>query len=425
MRSTLFFAPAALVLLTAAAGPVVAASFYVTTPLDTLDGTCDSHCSLRDAVVAANADTGTVDTIYLQAERYELTIPGVDENHAATGDLNLMSSLRIVGKGPRRTIIDANSIDRVFKVATNGVDILIRGVTITGGWLGPQAIRQGSGIDIIATDVTVTLETCILEENYSTSSDLTHGGGIFTRSNSLTIRHTMIRNNSAGRGSAIAVISDTANVVVERSTIYGNTSFDGRGSVYSSDATVVIDTSTVSYNYGSSGSGGVYNIRGTISIIGSTLSGNAGAQVVATYDGGGLVTLNRTIIDGYCTVEHDDAIESKWFNLESPGNTCGLLAIFDKFNVVDSKIDYFHWNGGPTLTQHPQPLSPVVDPTFSLVQPSCPDPDQRGVSRPRDGESDPDTDPECDIGAVERAPGSLFFDDFECAYTTAWSTTVP
>ena len=60
--------------------------------------------------------------------------------------------------------------------------------------------------------------------------------------------------------------------------------------------------------------------------------------------------------------------------------------------------------------------------TFPFI---CSDPDQRGLSRPRDGESDPDTDPDCDIGAVERVPGLIFFDGFEYGYTTAWSAAIP
>ncbi len=42
-----------------------------------------------------------------------------------------------------------------------------------------------------------------------------------------------------------------------------------------------------------------------------------------------------------------------------------------------------------------------------------------------DGESDLDRAPECDVGAVERAPGMIFFDCFECGYTTPRSSSHP
>ena len=234
----------------------------------------------------------------------------------------------------------------------------------------------------------------------------------------------MIRNNTAKRGGAIYITGNSANVTIERSTIYGNTSFQGKGAIDNNQATVEIYTSTVSYNSASTGDGGVRNSYGTVLIISSTLSGNTNAEVVAESGGGGIVTLTQSIIDGHCSVGDSSAIDSDSFNLESPGNTC-YLGVSDNFNVPDAKIDYLNWNGGPTLTQHPQPLSPAVDPFFIFGSLTCPAPDQRGVSRPRDGESDPDLVPDCDIGAVERAPGSLFFDDFECGYSTSWSTAVP
>jgi CSLREA domain-containing protein len=49
---------------TLAIGPVAAVDYYVTTTLDSADGSCDSHCSLREAVIAANDDAAE-DTIYL------------------------------------------------------------------------------------------------------------------------------------------------------------------------------------------------------------------------------------------------------------------------------------------------------------------------------------------------------------------------
>jgi len=410
------------------AGPAAAADLYVTTAVDSVDGVCDSHCSLRDAIQAANLDYLTVDTIYLKAARYELTIPGVNELWAATGDLDLRTSMNIIGKGPERTTIDANSIDRVFNMSWGGIDILIRGVTITGGWVdsSQSGLVGGSGIRIWAANSNVTLETCILEDNYSTSSVSTLGGAIYAYKTNLDIRNSMIRYNTAGQGGAIYATGAEADVTFERSTIYANSTFEGKGAINNNYGTMVIYTSTVSNNYAPTGDGGVRNRYGTVLIISSTLSGNTNAEVVAEYAGEGLVTLTRSIIDGHCAVGIGDPspIDTNWYNLESPGDTCHLEMFEDKYNVADAMIDGLGWNGGPTLTRLPQPLSPVVDTSFAS-QPTCPGPDQRWISRPWDGEADPDFIPECDVGAIERVPGALFFGPFECGYTTSWSEAVP
>ena len=425
MRSTLSLALAAFALIATAAGTASAADFYVTTAEDVTDGTCDIHCSLREAIQAANADALTEDTIYLQAASYELTIPGVDEDYGSTGDLDLRTSMKIIGQGPERTTIDANTIDRVFDCALGGVDILIRGVTITGGWSGSQTYPGGSALKINAANSTVALETCILENNGSTLFGTTLGGAIAAQGTNLDIRNSIIRNNSATRGGAIYITGSDTDVTVERSAIYGNSSAEGKGAIDNTFGTVVIYTSTVSNNYAGSGNGGVRNHYGTMFIISSTLSGNTNAEVVAEYEGGGLVTLTRSIIDGHCSVEVGDpsAIETDWYNLESPGDTCRLDLFKDKFNVADAMIGNLDWNGGPTPTHLPERLSPVVDTSFSPPS-TCPGPDQRWISRPWDGEADPNTTAECDVGAVERVPNGLFFDPFECGYTTSWSSTV-
>src|SRR3989304_3546658 len=67
-----------------------AAILVVTKTADTADGTCDSDCSLREAIIAANAAAGD-DEITVPAGTYTLTIAGKNEDAAATGDLGITS----------------------------------------------------------------------------------------------------------------------------------------------------------------------------------------------------------------------------------------------------------------------------------------------------------------------------------------------
>jgi len=77
-------------------------------------------CTLRAAIQASNANQNQTDTIVLPAGVYTLTIPGRNENAAATGDLDIMDAVNITGAGASSVIIDGNGIDRVFDVFANG-----------------------------------------------------------------------------------------------------------------------------------------------------------------------------------------------------------------------------------------------------------------------------------------------------------------
>ncbi|MGZ3471771.1 MAG: hypothetical protein ACXVA6_17520, partial [Isosphaeraceae bacterium] len=95
------------------------------------NGCKPKDCSLREAVIAANA-SGMPATILLRpGKRYELTRPGLGEDAAVTGDLDLTTHLTVQTKGfvgakkrhrgGRLAVIDGNDIDRVFDVRGTGL----------------------------------------------------------------------------------------------------------------------------------------------------------------------------------------------------------------------------------------------------------------------------------------------------------------
>ena len=86
-------------------------------------------CTLREAVIAANA-SGTPATILLRpGKRYVLTRKGAGENAALTGDLDISSgplTVKTEGGGKNNpATIDANRIDRIFdgSLTLNGVTL--------------------------------------------------------------------------------------------------------------------------------------------------------------------------------------------------------------------------------------------------------------------------------------------------------------
>lgn len=123
----------------------------VTTTADTNDGACTvSLCSLRDAVIAANAAVGA-DTITLPAGTYTLSIAGAGEDVSATGDLDVIGDLTINGAGAPTTIIDGGGIDRVLHIVAG--TIAINNVTIRNG-LAPGG-GDGGGI-LVTGSATLT-----------------------------------------------------------------------------------------------------------------------------------------------------------------------------------------------------------------------------------------------------------------------------
>jgi CSLREA domain-containing protein len=138
------------VLAIAAAGlalPMGARAATITVSTTTDASAADGHCSLREAVQAANTDAAPFsgagecpagsgdDTIDVPAGPFKLTDTGPPENGTAgTSDLDISAggTLTIAGAGAGATIIDGNGTDRALEVLAGAV-VTIRGVTITNG----------------------------------------------------------------------------------------------------------------------------------------------------------------------------------------------------------------------------------------------------------------------------------------------------
>jgi CSLREA domain-containing protein len=270
------------VLLYAASGQTTAATFVVTTTADTNDGACTvSLCSLRDAIIAANAGA---DIITLPAGTYTLTLTGANEQAAATGDLDVTGDLTINGAGSGTTIIDGNATDRVFEVI-GAVTLTLNNLTVRNGSTSASTIKSGGGI--LASGGTVVLSSSVLSGNNGTTGQ---GGGMLATNATLT-NSTVSSNQTSNQGGGIFA----GNLTMTSSTVSGNQTPDQGGGIFVSNLTMTNSTVTGNQSTGDQG-GGIF--AGTVNITGSTISNNQGNDEGGGIFFGGNSTISTSTISG-------------------------------------------------------------------------------------------------------------------------------
>ncbi len=437
----------------ATAQPSEAAVFAVTRLDDPPPNGCaPADCSLREAVIAANAAAGA-DAITLPAGRYELAIAGRDEDAAAEGDLDIADNVTISGAGAGATTLDGNgeaTDDRIFEVM-DGVTANVSAVTVTDGGPRQNPPLGGGGFD---NHGTLTLDGVTVSDSWGGAD----GGGI-RNAGTLTVANSTISGNI---GAGIA--NNAGSMGVSNSTISGNQRGNGGGGIYNAVWATLTDV-TVSGNEAPIYGGGIMNV-GSMTIVNSTISGNAAyigsgggiATLSGTYltlsnitisgntagihgggifnDGGTVSVLNATITGNAADSVTDDADDGEGGGVHNTGgdlsfkNTiiagnvdptsspdCFGNLTSDGHNLVqqvspgcniagdtignitgqDPLLGPLADNGGPTRTH----AIPAGSPASDRGSGDCPPPatDQRGIIRPLDGNGDGTAT--CDIGAYE------------------------
>jgi CSLREA domain-containing protein len=348
----------------AAAANAHAATFTVTRLDDPAPGTCDSDCSLREAVLAANAGSGG-DTIVLPVGLFRLTRGGAGEDAASTGDLDLTKSVTITGAGARSTTIDAAGLDRVFDVRP-GVTALIADVAVSGGFVGVD----GGGIE--------NLGVLTLVRDSIRGNEAMRGGGIDSNG-TLTLTDTTVSGNRASSGGGVEF---NGTLTLTSSTVSGNvagspsSSGAGGGITGKPGASLTAESSTIAHNaaFGAAGSGG--GIKASLATLRNTI---VASNVSHPTDQSATSSDNCSIT----------TVTTQGHNL-SDGADCGLTGTGDQ-QSADPRLSGLGDHGGQTDTEALFPGSTAID-----AGGDCGMYDQRGTPRPRGGA--------CDIGAYEVAP---------------------
>ncbi len=400
--------------------------FEVTTTADSNDGDCSAvHCSLRDAVIAANALPGSA--IHLPAGTYTLSRAGTLEDSSMTGDLDILATMNIYGDGAATTIIDANGIDRVFDVPISG-QYLYRTITIKGLNIRGGTANTGGGIYNASPYSTMTIRDSTITNNTATgnlqSTFRSSGGGI-ANVGTMSITNSVIANNTATYGpvgGGIANLQGT--LTIDNSTISENSPGGISGDRSTSQGgygTLRIQRTTVNNNYG----GGIDIDKNQATIINTTVSGNTGNGIaegnnaagwlilnnvtITANTGVGLIksapfanmTVTNTLIYGNGEADCDAnpsfsalTLVNQDYNLVGvPGVRCEISG---NHNIIgqDPLLGALQNNGGLTQTQALSDNSPAID-AGNIA--TCETTDQRGNPRPENLS--------CDIGAYEASMG--------------------
>jgi len=381
----------AFLILTAAFGsePARAAAFAVTSIADGVDlspgnGICDADptpavtCTLRAAVQEANALAGD-DSISLPAGTYALTLAGL-EDVAASGDLDVTSTIVIEGAGAGLSVVDQTTADRVLEVWFAG-DLVLSGVTLRGGDAGTEL---GGGIRNLGL---VSLDGVRITGNAARL-----GGGIFNIGG-LQIVDSVIDGNVAtqriaGIASASTSASGNQSTILEMfSSTVGPNDTEGAPSeieLGNGNSAAIYDSTITPANLESV----------TVDIANENVLFNhvtlRGALRAFSFDGSHGLTISNSVVEwcNFGTLLPDILLVG--INASRDG-TCGFAASsgIEAPLLLGPLAD----NGGPTPTHLPQPGSPLIGAASNAA---CRAIDQRGAARPQGAV--------CDVGAVEVVP---------------------
>lgn len=387
-----------------------AATYTVTKVADTNDGTCDSDCSLREAVAAAN---GSVDDDTIQFEfplfnsQQTIVLSGTEIVIANNG------SLTISGPGANRLTLDGNQASRILTIGSSAV-ANVSGIRFKRG-NGAGALNTGRGGAVYVVGGTLTMSNSILENNTAAnggafnnsastgpavpatatyincvfsnnSSTSTGGAGQNFSTSFLTITNSTFTGNSGGTATGGGALQANGQVRITNSTFSDNTATAGAGgAIQSNGALLLLTNVTISGNTSVLNGGGLH--RGTTNVNGfirnSIIAGNNGAAASpdVTNSAAGLASQGNNIIG--TTGTSTGWVASDLLNtnplLTPIGNYGGLGHTFALLSTSPAI------NGGQNC---------VTDLTCTANNPpTAVTTDQRGASRP--------TDTTVDIGAYE------------------------
>lgn len=449
-----------------AVSPIHAASFTVTSLDDSPDanvgdGQCasvlaGSPCTLRAAIQEANASVGA-DQIVLPAGNLTLSIAGLGEDLSASGDLDISESVSILGAGESLTHIDGADLDRVLDLRGSGLPgellVAMTDLTVENGQVLTLGEGEGGGCVRISDNARLTFQRVTVDS----CSSRNNGVGILNQGalvgDEVTISNNISIDGVQGfsHGGGISIEGPGTLIDLSRCSIHGNVASNGGGinalSSFGQDdlrATINLDRCSITHNEVLQLGGGINAVANTdVAVTNTTIAENiAGMGGGIFNDGFAFFFLSHVTVagndahssGGIGEVHFNDqfiqlansVVAGNTASFGSPdcnlrlhsvggsliGDTDGCMPTLTATDLAD--VDALlgalapATNGDRTQIMRPLPGSPLID---SALAGLCEGVDQRGVTRPADGDGDGLA--QCDRGAVEVLLDPLFVDGFE------------
>lgn len=300
-------------------GSVFATTYTVSKVADTNDGTCDSDCSLREAITAANANAGA-DTI-----NFNISGSGV-HTIAPTSTLpSITSPVTINGYSQTGSSVNTatapNALNGTLTIEINGTSAgSSSGLTFESGSSGSTVkglvINRFAVDGIMLNSSSVTVSGCYVGTDTTGASDLgntSNGITVPTSSNTIGGTTSGARNVISGNGgNGISVYTGTSN------TIQGN--YVGINAA----GTAAIGNTGNAVSIGTNNN----TIGGTVSGAGNVISGSSTTNSFGIYISG-----------GFGAVTSGNVVQGNYIGTDASGNTgsglgnyIGILILADAQN---------------------------------------------------------------------------------------------
>lgn len=343
----------------------------------------DSSCTLREAVAAINnlADDAadcTAAGSYGSDDRIDLTgLSGDIQLLATAGEIDITQPMTLTGPGADQLTVHGNKLipaSRIFNIGSNAATTLVGLHLADGATTGSQ---QAGGAVLSYSNLTV--RNCAFTGN-STQGVESYGGAIAVVSIARLTNTTVSGNQTGGATAGGGGVAAAGGLVLTNSTVSGN------------------------HTSGLGAKGGGVIVVGNVLINNSTLANNSAASAVdgISVDTGssGFFIVNNTIIAQAGAAAGETACNRKVDagnnNLATDTSCTGVAATASSINLGPLAN-----NGGSTQTHALQPGSAAIDAGKADIcaDASLAGQDQRGITRPQDGDGDGNA--VCDIGSYE------------------------
>lgn len=246
--------------------------------------------SLREAIGLSNASPTTINVITFAPGLFT----GPPQTMLMTlGEMLISANVTITGPGANKLTIDGNNASRIFRIddsTTTKIPVTISGMSLTKGQSsGSISSQTDGGGAIFINNEMVTLDSVEIHNNTAVS----FGGAIFADSGTeLVIHNSTLRHNTANGGDttqgggAIEIESNggstlrirNSTLVFNRAGFSTSTSVGGAIILYSGVPNLILENTTITGNTAHQ-AGGIRSFSaatGSILVNSSIISGNTG-----------------------------------------------------------------------------------------------------------------------------------------------------